>query len=270
VNFAHGEVFMMGSLMAVTMVGVLGLTAASSPLVLALGLLVVLAVSMLFSGLLNAGIDHLALRPLRDSNKQVPMIAAMGASFILMNVGGYWKGWGPVNFPPLLPQGSVLGDSVLTFTFGQLFVILVTVPLLAGLYGFVYHTRLGKAMRAVAQNPDAATLMGVNANRTITSAFFLGGCLAGAAGFLYGLYNQEVFFQVGFRQGLNAFTAAVLGGIGSMPGAVLGGLCIGLVEALTAYYVGQALAPAVVFLVLIVVIMVRPSGLLGKARTEKV
>ena len=269
VNFAHGEVFMMGSFMALTLATLLGLSTLS-PLLLGLGLLLVLALSMLFSGLLNAAIDRFAFRPLRGRDKQVPMIAAMGASFILLNVGGYWKGWGPVNFPPLLPQGNVLASSSLTFTFGQLFVLLVTLPLLAGLYGFVYHTRLGKAMRAVAQNPDAATLMGVNADRTVTIAFFLGGCLAGAAGFLYGLYNQEVFFQVGFRQGLNAFTAAVLGGIGSMPGAVLGGLVIGLVEALTAYYVGQALSPAVVFLVLILVIIVRPSGLLGQARADKV
>ena len=270
VNFAHGEVFMMGSFMSLTLVGVVGLSSQTPLFPLAAGLLLVLLASMLFAGLLNAGIDRLAYRHLRQSNKQVPMIAAMGASFILLNVGGYWKGWGPLNFPTLLPQGNSLGDSALTFTYSQLFVLLVTLPLLAGLYAFVYHTRWGKAMRAVAQSPDAATLMGINADRTISLAFFLGGCLAGAAGFLYGLYNHEVFFQVGFRQGLNAFTAAVLGGIGSMPGAVLGGLVIGLVEALTAYYLGQALAPAVVFAMLIAVIIVRPSGLLGRPAQDKV
>ena len=271
VNFAHGEVFMMGSFMSLTLVGLLGLSSGMGVLTLGAGLLLVLVLSMLFSGLLNAAIDRLAYRHLRGSNKQVPMIAAMGASFILLNLAGYWKGWGPLDFPVLLPQGNALGSiSALSFTYSQLFVLLVTVPLLASLYWFVYHTRLGKAMRAVAQNPDAATLMGVDTDRTITSAFFLGGCLAGAAGFLYGLYNHEVFFQVGFRQGLNAFTAAVLGGIGSMPGALLGGLIIGLVEALTAYYFGQALAPAVVFFVLILVICVRPSGLLGRPGTDKV
>ena len=270
VNFAHGEVFMMGSFMSLTLIAPLGLSSQTPLLPLAAGLLLVLLASMLFAGLLNAGIDRLAYRHLRRSNKQVPMIAAMGASFILLNVGGYWKGWGPLNFPALLPQGNTLGDSALTFTYSQLFVLLVTLPLLAGLRAFVYHTRWGKAMRAVAQNPDAATLMGIDANRTISLAFFLGGCLAGAAGFLYGLYNHEVFFQVGFRQGLNAFTAAVLGGIGSMPGAVLGGLVIGLVEALTAYYLGQALAPAVVFAMLIAVIIVRPSGLLGRPAQDKV
>lgn len=270
VNFAHGEVFMMGAFMSLTLVGALGLSAQTSPILLATALLLVLLASMLFSGLLNAAIDWLAYRHLRQSNKQVPMIAAMGASFILLNAGGYWKGWGPLNYPALLPQGNLLGHSSLVFTYSQLFVLLVTLPLLAALYGFVFHTRLGKSMRAVAQNPDAATIMGIDANRTISLAFFLGGCLAGAAGFLYGLYNHEVFFQVGFRQGLNAFTAAVLGGIGSMPGALLGGLVIGLVEALTAFYLGQALAPAVVFATLIAVIIVRPSGLLGRPTQDKV
>jgi branched-chain amino acid transport system substrate-binding protein len=270
VNFAHGEVFMMGAFMSLTLVGALGLSAGTAPWLLLAGLALVLVASMLFSGLLNAAIDRLAYRRLRDSNKQVPMIAAMGVSFILLNVGGYWKGWGPLDFPSLLPSGNLLESSSFRMTFAQLFVVLVTVPLLLGLYGFVYHTRLGKAMRAVAQNPDAARLMGVDTDRTITSAFFLGGCLAGAAGFLYGLYNHEVFFLVGFRQGLNAFTAAVLGGIGSLPGAVLGGLAIGLVEALTSYYAGQALAPAAVFMVLILVICLRPSGLLGRHPDSKV
>lgn len=270
VNFAHGEVFMMGSFMSLLLVGALGLSADSPPLWLALGLLLVLAVTMLFCGLLNAAIDRLALRPLRGSAKQVSMITAMGCSFILLNVGGYWNGWGPVNFPALLPQTNLLGASALRFTPSQAVVLLVTVPLLIGLYVFVYRSKLGKAMRAVAQNPNAASLMGINADLTISLAFFLGGSLAGAAGLLYGLYNNEVFFFVGFRQGLNAFTAAVLGGIGNLQGAVLGGVLIGLVEALTAYYLGQALAPAVVFGVLILVICLRPSGLLGASGKEKV
>lgn len=271
VNFAHGEVFMIGSFTALTLVTGLGLSQQTPLLLLVLGLLLVLLLTMALSGFLNASIDRLAYRRLRGQNKQVAMIAAMGASFILLNIGGYWKGWGPLHFPALLPQQNVLGpDSSLTFTFSQLFVVLVTVPLLASLYVFVYRTRLGKAMRAVAQNPDAAALMGVDPERTVSIAFFLGGCLAGAAGFLFGLYNQEVFFQVGFRQGLNAFTAAVLGGIGSLPGAVVGGLVIGLVEAFTAFYGGQALAPAVVFAVLITVIVVRPTGLLGRPFIDKV
>ena len=270
VNFAHGEVFMMGSFMSLLLVGAFGLSADSPPLWLALGLVLVLFLTMLFCGLLNAAIDRMALKPLRGSAKQVSMITAMGCSFILLNVGGYWNGWGPVNFPALLPSNNLLGTGVLRFTPAQAVVLLVTAPLLLALYLFVYRSKLGKAMRAVAQNRNAASLMGINAEFTISLAFFLGGSLAGAAGLLYGLYNNEVFFFVGFRQGLNAFTAAVLGGIGNLQGAVLGGLVIGLVEALTAYYLGQALAPAVVFGVLILVICWRPSGLLGSSQQEKV
>jgi branched-chain amino acid transport system permease protein len=151
-----------------------------------------------------------------------------------------------------------------------LIVILVAVPLMVGLHFFIHSTRLGKAMRATAQNPQAARLMGIDTNRTIAAAFWIGGALAGAAGCLYGLYNHEVRFDLGFRQGLNAFTAAVLGGIGNVRGAMLGGLIIGVVEALTAYYWAQAVAPAVVFGVLILIILVRPAGLLGSNLPEKV
>ena len=271
VNFAHGEVFMAGSFLSLSLVGAFGLSAELSPLTLLLALTVVLILTMAACGFLNAGIDRLALRPLRGSAKQVSMITAMGCSFILLNLAGYWKGWGPLNFPALLPKTNLLGaDSWLVLTPSQAAVLLVAAPLLLGLYLFVYRTKLGKAMRAVAQNPGAAALMGIDADRTISLAFFLGGSLAGAAGLLYGLYNAEVFFLVGFRQGLNAFTAAVLGGIGHLQGAVVGGLLIGIVEALTAYYLGQALAPAVVFAVLILVICLRPAGLFGQAGREKV
>lgn len=270
VNFAHGEVFMVGSFLAVTLVGALGVSASSSPLWLAGALIVVLLFTMLLTGVLNAGIDRVALRPLRKSPKQASMITAMGCSFILLNLAGYWKGWAPLNFPSLLPRVNLFGvESWLLFTPSQAVVVLVTAPLLVGLHAFVYRSKLGKAMRAVAQNPQAAALMGIDADRTISLAFFLGGALAGAAGLLYGLYNNEVFFLVGFRQGLNAFTAAVLGGIGDLRGAVVGGLAIGVVEALTAYYLGHALAPAVVFALLILVICVRPNGIFGRSATEK-
>lgn len=271
VNFAHGEVFMIGALGALTGIEVLGLQATTPPLVLALGLLAVLGACMLACGLLNWGLDRSVYRRLRRRSPQTAMIAAMGISFILLNVGGYWKGWGPLHVPRLLPEGNLLGaESGLVVTWPQVGVLVCTLPLLAGLTALVYATRWGQAMRAVAQNPEAASLMGIPPDRTISWAFFLGGGLAGAAGVLYALYHQEVFFQIGFRQGLQAFTAAVLGGIGSLPGAVLGGLLIGLVEALTAHYWGQALAPAAVFGVLIGVILVRPTGLLGSGQSDKV
>ena len=274
INFAHGEVFMMGGMASLTGVVWLGLGGEGhGGLVAVLGMLVVLCFAMAFSGFLNQAIDRVAYRRLRNSPRLVPLITAIGMSFILMNIGGYWKGWAPVNFPSLLGENDInlLGkDSSVTFTLSQLIVILVIVPLLGGLYHFINKTKHGKAMRATAQNPDASRLMGIDVDRTISLAFLLGGALAGAAGFLYGFYNQEVRFDLGFRLGLNAFTAAVLGGIGNVQGAVLGGVIIGLVEAFTAFYFSQALSPAMVFAVLIVVIMIRPSGLLGKGGTEKV
>lgn len=266
INFAHGDVFMMGALAAlsgVMLVGGGGLAGAG----------LVLLLAMAFAAFLNRAIDFLAYRRLRGRPRLVPLIAAIGTSFILMNLGGYWKGWAPLYFPDLLGASdiNVLGDnSPIHFKLSQLIVILVAVPLMVGLYIFIHHSRLGKAMRATAQNPQAAQLMGIDVNATIGAAFWMGGALAGAAGFLYGFYNHEVRFDLGFRQGLNAFTAAVLGGIGDVRGAVLGGLIIGVVEALTAYYWAQSLAPAVVFAVLIAIILVRPSGLLGGHNVEKV
>ncbi len=274
INFAHGEVFMMGGMAALTGATWFGLGGPNVHGVSAVLLaLLVLLIAMLFSGLLNRTIDRLTYRRLRGSPRLVPLITAIGVSFILMNIGGYWKGWAPVNFPSILGDADVnlFGeDAPITFWLSQLIVILTIIPLLGGLHYFIHKTRHGKAMRAVAQNPDAARLMGIDVDRTISLAFMIGGALAGAAGFLYGFYNQEVRFDLGFRLGLNALTAAVLGGIGNVQGAVLGGLIIGLVEAFTAFYLSQALAPAMVFGVLIVVIMIRPSGLLGEGGTEKV
>lgn len=274
INFAHGEVFMIGGMAALTGVVAFGLGESGHSLV-ALVLLTVLALflAMMLSGFLNRAIDRVAYRRLRGSTRLVPLITAIGMSFILMNIGGYWKGWAPVNFPSLLGDHDInlLGDSAtVSFRLSQLLVILTIIPLLAGLHYFIHHTKHGKAMRATAQNPDAAKLMGIDVDRTISLAFLIGGMLAGAAGFLYGFYNHEMRFDLGFRMGLNAFTAAVLGGIGNVQGAVLGGLIIGLVEAFTAFYFSQALSPAMVFAVLIVVIMIKPSGLLGEGGTEKV
>jgi branched-chain amino acid transport system substrate-binding protein len=274
INFAHGDVFMMGAMASLTGVLWLGLGGEGhGGLAAVLGMVLVLLCAMIFAGLLNRTIDRVAYRRLRNSPRLVPLITAIGMSFILMNLGGYWKGWAPVNFPSLLGEHDInlLGkSSSVSFTVSQFLVILVTVPLLGGLYRFINHTRQGKAMRATAQNPDAARLMGIDVDRTISLAFLLGGALAGAAGFLYGFYNQEVRFDLGFRLGLDAFTAAVLGGIGNVQGAVLGGVIIGMVEAFTAFYLSQALSPAMVFAVLIVVIMIRPSGILGDTGTEKV
>ena len=273
INFAHGDVFMIGGFTALSLVSLLGLESQKSGPVVAGGLVLALLGSMLVCGLLNRLIDKLAYRRLRNAPKLAPLITAIGVSFILMNLGGYWRGWAPVYFPNLLGDNdfNLFGaHAAVGFRLSQLLVILTALPLLIGMQLFIAKTRLGKAMRATAQSPEAALLMGIDTEQTVAVAFFLGGALAGAAGLLYGVYNHEVRFDLGFRQGLNAFTAAVLGGIGNPKGAVLGGLIIGLVESLTTYYLSQSLAPAMVFAVLIVIIMFRPSGLLGENVPEKV
>ena len=286
INFAHGEVFMMGAFLALTVVGLAGLNADSSWSSIVGVALLTLAAAMLFSALINAGIDRIAYRRLRNAPRLAPLIAAIGFSFILQNVGIYWLGANPVTAPTLLPN-EYRAFNVLTEWFGldtrirlrllDIGVIGITVPLLAFLTWFVYRTRTGKAMRAVAQDREAAALMGIDINRTITTAFLLGGALAGAAGMIALFYNNAARFQMGFRYGLFAFTAAVLGGIGNLSGAVLGGLLIGVVWALSDGFMkeyipawGAQWTPAVIFGVLVIVMVFKPSGLLGEQTADKV
>ncbi|MDP9364635.1 MAG: branched-chain amino acid ABC transporter permease [Chloroflexota bacterium] len=286
INFAHGEVFMMGAFFALTLVAASGVTGDSSWAAIVGMTLIALAGSMLFSAALNFGIDRVAYRRLRNAPRLAPLIAAIGVSFILQNIGIYWKGSNPITPPSLIPS-EYRAYNVLTEWFGletrirlrplDLIVLVVTVPLLIGLTWFVYRTRTGKAMRATAQDREAAALMGIDINRTIAIAFLLGGALAGAGGMIALYYNNSARFQMGFRYGLFAFTAAVLGGIGNLAGAVVGGLCIGLVWAMSDGFMkeyisgwGAQWTPAVIFGVLVLVMVFRPSGLLGEQTTDKV
>lgn len=286
INFAHGEVFMMGAFLALTVVGAFGLTTGAGWAQIALVTLVALFAAMIFSGAINWSIDRVVYRRLRNAPRLAPLIAAIGISFILQGIGIYWKGSNTV-----LPAGLIPSDArtinILTDWFGletrirfraiDLAVILLTIPLLAGLSWLVYHTRTGKAMRAVAQDRGAAALMGIDVNRTIATAFLIGGVLAGAAGFIAAYYTNSARFQMGFRYGLFAFTAAVLGGIGNLNGAVLGGLIIGLVwqfsDGFLQQYIpwwGAQWTPAMIFGVLVLVMVFKPTGLLGEAVPEKV
>ncbi len=286
INFAHGEVFMMGAFLALTLVGFAGINADSSWATIVGVALLALAASMVFSAAINAGIDRLAYRRLRNAPRLAPLITAIGFSFILQNIGIYWLGSNPVSAPTLLPN-QYRALNILTEWFGfdtrirlriiDLAVFAITIPLLIGLSWFVYKTRTGKAMRAVAQDREAAALMGIDINRTISIAFLLGGSLAGAAGMIALFYNNAARFQMGFRYGLFAFTAAVLGGIGNLSGAVLGGVCIGLVWALSDGFMkeyipawGAQWTPAVIFGVLVIVMVFKPSGLLGEQTPDKV
>ena len=286
INFAHGEVFMMGAMFALTVVAATNVTGESSWGAIAGVALLALAGAMLFSGLVNFGIDRLAYRRLRNAPRLAPLIAAIGMSFILQQLAIYWKGSNPVQPPQLIPS-DYRAYNVLNEWFDlntkirlrplDLIVILVTIPLLLGMTWFVYKTRVGKAMRATAQDREAAALMGIDINRTIAIAFLIGGGLAGAAGMIALFYNNSARFQMGFRYGLFAFTAAVLGGIGNLAGAVIGGFFIGIVWAMSDGFVKQYISDwgpqwttTVIFGLLVLIMVFKPTGLFGSGSTDKV
>lgn len=291
INFAHGDLFMLGSFLTLSVVwlfdylfGFTGLAGASVTLmVLAVGL-AFLVVPFFCAGL-NLAVDRAVYKPLRTAPKLAPLVSAIGVSFVFMNIGLFWGGAQDVNFPNLIaavfpadgdPTASaarnLLADTGtdLRFTAKDAMVVAVTVPLMIALSLFVRYSTTGKAMRATAQNPVAARLMGINTDRVIGATFLIGGGLAGFGSVMNALYLNTVSFQMGFQNGLYAFTAAVLGGIGNIPGAVLGGLIIGLVRNLGSAYVGETWTSALVFAVLIVILVFRPAGLLGSRTPEKV
>jgi branched-chain amino acid transport system permease protein len=291
INFAHGEVFMMGAMFAATIVGLSSVTRDSGTFAIVGILLLALVGSMAFSALLNVGIDRLAYRRLRNAPRLAPLIAAIGMSFVLQNVAIYWKGANPITPTQIIPiefmtynvlkEWPILRDlfetSTLRLMARDVVIIGVTIPLLVLLSWFVYRTRIGTAMRATAQDREAAALMGIDINRTIAVAFVLGGSLAGAAGMVALFYNNSARFQMGFQYGLFAFTAAVLGGIGNLTGAVVGGYLIGLIWALSDGWVpviisgwGAQWTNTVIFSILVLVLVFRPAGIFGKATTEKV
>jgi len=269
INFAHGDLFMLGAFLALTLVTKMGLDTAG-PGGAAAGLVLTFATSMAFCAGLNFLQDRVVYRPLRNAPKLTPLVSAIGVSFVFMGIGQIWKGVADINFPDVLPNKNLLGDSALRFTAKDLLVILVTLPLMAALTVFVRFTKLGKAMRATAQNPIASRLMGIDVDRVIGWTFAIGGLLAGAASVIYGLTINTVSFTMGYQNGLYAFTAAVLGGIGNLPGAMLGGIVIGLVRSLGSQYVGEQWTSALVFAILILLLVFRPSGLLGARTREKV
>jgi branched-chain amino acid transport system permease protein len=270
INFAHGDVFMIGSFTAVGMWGALGLGLATGTLPLIGGLLVSLIVAMLVCGSLNVLIERVAYRPLRGAPKLAPLITAVGFSFILQNVGLLWRGGAPQSVNDLIRQGdTVFNISGVPIQRGYILAVAVMIPLVILLAWFITSTRLGRAMRATAQDPEAARLMGINVNMTISLTFLVGGMLAGAAGLVYALYQTNVWYFQGFEAGLIAFTAAVMGGIGNVRGAVLGGLIIGVIQSFADNRMGGGeWTEAVVFGYLILIMILRPRGLLGEETRE--
>ena len=269
INFAHGDLIMLGACLALSLVGGLGLGAGGAATTWG-GIVLLVIGCGVFCGLVNVAVDRIVYRPLRTAPKLAPLVSAIGVSFIFMNIGLFWIGPADRSFPELLPATNLLAGEGLQFTAKDLLVLVVVVPLMLALTVLVKSTRLGKAMRAVSQDPVAAALVGIDVDRVIAATFFVGGFLGGAASVIYGLYINTIGFQMGFQNGLYAFTAAVLGGIGSIPGAVVGGLVIGLVRSLSSAYVGERWTGAIVFAILIVILVFRPEGLLGKATKEKV
>jgi branched-chain amino acid transport system permease protein len=266
INFAHFNVFMVGSFVAMWTLQAFGLSGQSTVLAglaLAGTLAVAFAVTMAFSGALGVVIERLSLRPLRDVRGPAAMITTIGVSYILFNVVLLTAGADSKNFPnPLPPVQFRIAGAVLRLR--EILIWVIAVLLMAGLHLFVQKTRLGRAMRATAQDPEAARMMGVEVDRVIMAAFFLGAALAGAGGLIFGLYYNFTSFIIGFTAGLRAFTAAVLGGIGNVPGAMAGGVIIGLVEAMSSQFIAAAWSDVIIFSILVLVLVFRPAGLFGR------
>jgi branched-chain amino acid transport system permease protein len=269
INFAHGDVYTLGSFFALAILGLLGVTGVvHGPWLVAVLIIAVLG-SMALSGLTNVVIERFAYRPLRYAPRLAPLITAIGVAFILENVMQLWRGPSPVPFPDVIPNPSVSVGGV-EIAAKQVLVVVLAIVMMASLQFFVTRTRLGKAMRATAQDREAAQLMGINVNQAIALTFLIGGALAGAAGLVSGIYYGTTWFFNGFAAGLKAFTAAVLGGIGNLAGAMLGGFLIGIIESFATQFLSDQWSNVVVFSVLVLVLIFRPSGLLGESLPEKV
>ncbi len=273
INFAHGDVFMLGGLLSATIATLwFGLASGQTGIVVWLSVLGILVIAMAFCGGMNATIEFIAYRPLRGAPRLAPLITAIGVSFILQNIGLVWKGPNYIEVVDVFPNSAIFNAGGVKYTWEKLIVVLITVPVLLLLIWLVEKTRQGKAMRATAQDMDAAAMMGINVNRTISFTFLIAGALAGVAAVLYVLWETNIRYDQGFQLGLIAFTSAVLGGIGNLPGAVLGALVIGMIqsfnEGLSWHAPGSDWTQSIVFAVLILILVFRPEGLLGERTPE--
>ena len=267
INFAHGDVFMLGAFagfyLAPKIASVVALPSIG-------GGLVVLGVSMALCAALGVLIERFAYRPLRSRPKLTVLITAIGVSLFLEYAGQFVFGAAPKKFPQILPVYPLPHLGGLSLNSNQLIVLVVTLLLLLGLRFIVLKTKIGTAMRAVSFNPEAAALMGVNTDVVISFTFALGSALAAAAGILWAVNYPAIDPLMGILPGLKAFVAAVLGGIGNLPGAALGGILIGVTETLVSGYISSTYRDAIAFGVLILILLLKPSGLLGRKEAEKV
>jgi branched-chain amino acid transport system permease protein len=292
VNFAHGDVYMIGVFTSLTTLSLTGTLDTKDPVKIIFGLILALIISITVGAVLNATVERVAYRRLRNSSRLAALISAIGVSFILENIGLIWAGqtWlvpsfgttggaSQKSFPDLLSRiMAAYGQDVnllantsihLRFTIKDALVLVLAAVMMVSLRLFVQNTKMGKAMRAVAQNRDASKMLGIDIDRVITTTFLIGGGLAGAAGLMAGLYNNTAWWFMGFRAGLQSFTAAVLGGIGNITGGMLGGFLIGLLASFSDGYLNARWTNAWVFATLVLILLFRPSGLLGEHVGEK-
>jgi branched-chain amino acid transport system permease protein len=269
INFAHGDIFTLGAFISLPLIAAFGLTEGrSSGLGLYIPLILIAVAVMLINGTANVLIERIAYRPLRNAPRLAPLITAVGMSFFLEGLMYLWRGANNIHFPDLLPPTRfTIGTASIGIK--DIIVIAIAVALVTLLTIFITQSKLGKAMRATAQDRDAAQLMGIDINRTIAATFFIGAALAGAGGMIFGLYFNSVRFDLGFQAGLFAFTAAVFGGIGNIRGAAVGGLMIGLVKIFSDGYFLSIWTDVWIFTILILVLVFRPTGLLGMQVPEK-
>ena len=276
INFAHGEVLMIGAMVSLSLLRlIMGMTA---DLPGWLTLLIVLPLTMAFCAGLSYWIERIAYRSLRNAPRLAPLISAIGMSILLQTIAMLIWSRNPMTYPQLLPSNPIeLGSTGATITGKEIVIIVTALLVMCGLLFLVEKTKLGRAMRATAEQTQIASLMGVNPNRVISITFMLGGALAGLAGVMIASNYGNVHFYMGFIPGLKAFTAAVLGGIGNLQGAMLGGLLLGLIESLGAGYIGELTGGVFgsnyqdifAFLVLILVLVLRPTGLLGEKVSDR-
>jgi branched-chain amino acid transport system permease protein len=274
INFAHGDIFMVGAFMALIGLILVGVTAATPVLILFAALLVVLIGAMAFTSVWGWTVERIAYRPLRGSFRLAPLITAIGMSIVLQNFVQIVQSARVKPLPPIIKGGIPLMESADGFTVQisniQMIIIVVTVVLMTLFSMIISRTALGRAQRACEQDARMAALLGVNVDRTISLTFVFGAALAAVAGMMFMLYYGVIDFYIGFNAGIKAFTAAVLGGIGSLPGAMLGGLLIGLIETFWSAYFSVEYKDVAAFSILAITLIFLPSGLLGRPEVEKV
>lgn len=270
-NFAHGDIYMIGAYLGY---GVFVMFYSDEAVLLPTALIIVLmlVVAMTGAGGVSVAVERFAYRPLRYAPRIAPLISALGVSFMLQSLVQITVGPRPLSYGSgtLIPTNSTVTLGDLSIHLSRVLVIVVALLLMLGLTYLIQQTRLGRAMRAVSIDLDAAAMMGVDVNRVIMATFFIGAVLAGAGGVLVGIVFFSIRHTMGFLAGLKGFTAAVIGGIGSVPGAALGGLFLGLIEAFASVYISVTFKDAIAFLLLVAVLLIKPSGLMGKPLVQKV